>query len=111
MQFFPKVAKCSNVDCNLTVFRNRSDKQLTDKQITTLVTQSKPEVIRGFKSKTGKLFDAALGFDEQYQVMFIFPLKKMSTSLCSTILAYFFIIFDEIDTFEFLIYQICMAEK
>lgn len=74
--FFPKVAKCSNVDCNLTVFRNRSDKQLTDKQITTLVTQGKTEVIKGFKSKTGKPFDAALGFDEQYQVMFIFPDKR-----------------------------------
>lgn len=31
--FYPKVAKCSNVDCSVTIFRNKSDKQLTDKQI------------------------------------------------------------------------------
>lgn len=27
--FYPKVAKCSNVDCTLTIFRNKCDKQLT----------------------------------------------------------------------------------
>lgn len=74
--FFPKVAKCSNMDCNLTVFRSRSDKQLTDKQITTLLTKGKTEVIKGFKSKAGKTFDAALGLDEQYNVTFLFPDKK-----------------------------------
>ena len=31
--FYPKVAKCSNVDCTLTIFRNKCDKQLSDKQI------------------------------------------------------------------------------
>ena len=31
--FYLKVAKCSNVDCTLTIFRNKCGKQLTDKQI------------------------------------------------------------------------------
>ena len=70
---YNKVAKCSDPDCGLTVFRERSGKQLTDKQITSLVTKGKTEVIKGFKNVKGKLFDAALGFDEQYKVTFIFP--------------------------------------
>ena len=49
--FYPKVAKCSNVDCSVTIFRNKSDKQLTDKQITELVTTGKTGLIKGFKSK------------------------------------------------------------
>ena len=74
--FYPKVAKCSNVDCSVTIFRNKSDKQLTDKQITELVTTGKTGLIKGFKSKNGKVFDASLAFDEQFNVTFVFPEKK-----------------------------------
>lgn len=74
--FYPKVAKCSNVDCSVTIFRNKSDKQLTDKQITELVTTGKTPLIKGFKSKNGKAFDASLAFDEQFNVTFVFPEKK-----------------------------------
>lgn len=74
--FYPKVAKCSNVNCSVTIFRNKSDKQLTDKQITELVTTGKTGLIKGFKSKNGKVFDASLAFDEQFNVTFVFPEKK-----------------------------------
>ena len=74
--FYPKVAKCSNVDCSVTIFRNKSEKQLTDKQITELVTTGKTGLIKGFKSKNGKVFDASLAFDGQFNVTFVFPEKK-----------------------------------
>ena len=74
--FYPKVAKCSNMDCSVTIFRNKSEKQLTDKQITELVTTGKTGLIKGFKSKSGKPFDASMAFDEQYNVTFVFPEKK-----------------------------------
>lgn len=74
--FFPKVAKCNNDGCGLIVFRNKSDKQLTDKQVTELVTTGKTGLIKGFKSKAGKPFDASLAFDNQFNVVFVFPEKK-----------------------------------
>ena len=74
--FYPKVAKCNNVDCGLMVFRNRSEKELTDKQIADLLTTGKTSVIKGFKSKGGKSFDAVLKFDAVYNVVFDFPEKK-----------------------------------
>ena len=74
--FYPKVAKCSNVDCTLTIFRNKCDKQLTDKQIVELVTKRKTGLIKGFKGKNGKVFDASLMLDEQFNVAFSFPEKK-----------------------------------
>ena len=74
--FYPKVAKCSNVDCTLTIFRNKCDKQLTDKQIIELVTKRKTGLIKGFKGKNGKAFDASLVLDGQFNVAFSFPEKK-----------------------------------
>ena len=74
--FYPKVAKCSNVDCTLTIFRNKCDKQLTDKQIVELVTKRKTGLIKGFKGKNGKAFDASLVLDGQFNVAFSFPEKK-----------------------------------
>lgn len=74
--FYPKVAKCSNVDCTLTIFRSKCDKQLTDKQIIELVTKRKTGLIKGFKGKNGKAFDASLVLDEQFNVAFSFPEKK-----------------------------------
>ena len=74
--FYPKVAKCSNVDCTLTIFRNKCDKQLSDKQIVELVTKHKTGLIKGFKGKNGKAFDASLVLDEQFNVGFSFPEKK-----------------------------------
>ena len=73
--FYPKVAKCSNVDCGLTIFRNKGDKQLTDKQITELVTKGKTSLIKGFKSKEGKTFDAHVTFDKDFRTVYEFPPK------------------------------------
>jgi DNA topoisomerase-3 len=76
VRFYPKVAKCTDVDCGLIVFRNRSEKELSDKQITDLLTKGKTGIIKGFKSKNGKSFDAALKFDGDFQTVFDFPERK-----------------------------------
>jgi DNA topoisomerase-3 len=75
VRFYPKVAKCPDEKCGLVVFRNISEKQLSDKQILELLTKGKTTVIKGFKSKAGKTFDAALKFDENCRVTFDFPEK------------------------------------
>ena len=73
--FYPKVAKCSNADCGLTVFRSKGDKQLSDKQITELFTKGKTSLIKGFKSKEGKTFDAHVAFDKDFRTVYEFPLR------------------------------------
>ena len=70
---YPKVAKCSNVDCSLTVFRNKGEKQLTDSQIADLVTKGKTSLIKGFRSREGKPFDAYLTFDKDFHTVYGFP--------------------------------------
>jgi DNA topoisomerase-3 len=76
IRFYPKVAKCTDENCGLVVFRTISEKQLSDKQISDLLTSGKTAVIKGFKSKNGKSFDAGLTFDENYRVVFDFPERK-----------------------------------
>lgn len=78
--FFPKVAKCNNENCGLTVFRTISKKDLTDTQLTALLMNGKTGVIKGFTSgKTGKTFDAAVAFDVGYKTVFRFEDKYKSS--------------------------------
>jgi DNA topoisomerase-3 len=76
IRFYPKVAKCSDQNCGLVVFRTISEKELSDKQVLELLTKGKTTVINGFKSKAGKVFSAVLKFDENYRVTFEFPENK-----------------------------------
>jgi len=74
--FRPKVAKCTDQNCGLIIFRTISEKTLSDKQITDLLTKGKTGIIKNFKSKNGKSFDAALKFDENFKTVFDFSDKK-----------------------------------
>lgn len=76
VMLYQKVAKCSDEDCGLVVFRNKSGKVLTDGQIKDLLTKGKTGVIKGFKSKADKPFDAAVAFDGDYKVTFVFDNSK-----------------------------------
>jgi DNA topoisomerase-3 len=75
--FFPKVAKCNNEHCGLTVFRTIAKKDLTDTQFTSLMMNGATPMIKGFvSSKTGNTFDAAITFDAEYKTVFKFPENK-----------------------------------
>jgi len=76
MRFYAKVAKCDNEACALPVFRQVAGKLLSDKEITDLLTEGHTAVLHGFKSKQGKSFDAALAFDEEFRIKFIFDETK-----------------------------------
>lgn len=53
--FYPKLAKCQNPDCGLTVWRTVARKELTDKQLAELLTKGKTGTIRGFvKTAAGR---------------------------------------------------------
>jgi DNA topoisomerase-3 len=73
---FPKVAKCNNPNCDLLVFRTIAKKELTDAQMTALLTNGKTALIKGFISgKTGKPFEAAVALDGDGKTAFDFEKK------------------------------------
>lgn len=72
MKFYAKVAKCSDPDCGLMLFTSLSGKTLSEDVIRTLLSGKQTSTIKGFKSKAGKYFDAALVLDEEYKIKFVF---------------------------------------
>ena len=54
--------------CRFLIPIEQQGKQLTEKQVTALLTKGKTPVIKGFKSEDGKLFDATISLDNQHQV-------------------------------------------
>ena len=77
MVFYPKVVKCKDESCGLTVFRTIAKKELTDGQLTDLLMNRKTALIKGFvSSKTGSTFDAAVKFNADYKTVFEFSPRK-----------------------------------
>mgnify|MGYP000439426820 FL=1 len=76
MQFYGKVVKCSNPDCALPVFKQKAGKTLSDSDIVSLLTKGQTDVIKGFNSKHGKSFSAAVAFDAEFNTVFVFPEMK-----------------------------------
>lgn len=77
---YQKVAKCQNETCGLTVWRSIAKKELTDGQLTDLLTSGQTALIKGFvSSKTGSTFEAAIKFDADYKTVFEFPQKKVGS--------------------------------
>ena len=76
MQFYGKVVRCDNAECGLPVFRLKANRTLSDEEIKDLLTEGHTKLLRGFKSKQGKSFDATIAFDGEFNTTFVFPEKK-----------------------------------
>jgi DNA topoisomerase-3 len=58
------------------VWKEIGGKRLTEKQIHALIGKGKTGLLKGFKSKSGKKFEARLHLDPQWKVAFEFPRCK-----------------------------------
>ena len=76
MQFYGKVVRCDNAECGLPVFRLKANRMLFDDEIKDLLTNGRTKLLKGFKSKQGKSFDAIVAFDGDYNTTFVFPERK-----------------------------------
>ena len=76
MQFYGKVIRCDNAECGLPVFRLKANRILTDEEIKDLLTDGHTKLLKGFKSKQGKSFDAIVAFDGDYNTTFVFLERK-----------------------------------
>lgn len=74
MALFTAGAFCNS--CEIKIFRKVAQKELTDKMLKDLLEKKKTGLIKGFKGKSGKAFDAKLILNEDYTVTFEFQPKK-----------------------------------
>ena len=80
VRFYGKVVRCDNTECGLPVFRQKAGRTLSDDEIKDLLTDGHTKLLKGFKSKQGKNFDAIVAFDGEYNTTFVFPEKKCKSS-------------------------------
>ena len=71
-----KVAKCDREGCGLLVFRRFLNKELTDRHLEQLFSSGSTRLIKGFKGKKGCSYDAALTFDDSFNLKLSFPKPK-----------------------------------
>ncbi len=76
MQFFHKVVRCDNAECRLPIFKMKAGRTLSDDEMKALIATGKTDVLKGFKNKQGKNFDAIVAFDADFNTQFIFPERK-----------------------------------
>ena len=56
--------------------RLKAGRTLSDDEIKDLLTEGHTQLLKGFKSKQGKSFDAVVAFDGEYNTTFVFPEAK-----------------------------------
>lgn len=61
----------------LLVFRRFLNKELTDRHLEQLFSSGSTRLIKGFKGKKGCSFDAALTFDDSFNLKLSFPKPKV----------------------------------
>ena len=76
MQFYGKVVRCDNAECGLPVFRLKANRTLSDDEIKELLTDGHTKLLKGFKSKQGKSFDAIVAFDGDYNTTLVFTQSR-----------------------------------
>lgn len=74
----PKAYGCSGYKegCKFVVWREIAGKKITPAHVTQLLANGETELIKDFKSKAGKNFNAKLRFGEQYKVEFKFDIPE-----------------------------------
>lgn len=71
---FPKSYSCSKwkEGCGFTIWKMVAKKKISDSQVKKIITSSRSDLIKGFKSKAGKSFDAYLVMNKEGKVEFEF---------------------------------------
>lgn len=74
---FPKSYSCSRwkEGCGFTIWKYVAQKKLTESQVKKLMTVKKTDLIKGFKSKAGKPFNAFLSMNKEGKVEFEFEAR------------------------------------
>lgn len=73
---YPKSFSCEDKECGFNVWKTICGKNITNVQAEKLFSRGKTDTIKGFKSKSGKSFDAALKLNSEHKTEFVFANSK-----------------------------------
>jgi len=78
VKVFPTVVRCSDEACGWKMWRTVAGKTITEPMLHELLRKGRTAVVKGFRSKAGKTFDASLCLNDSHEVGFDFPKKTNS---------------------------------
>jgi len=76
MRLYPKVVRCDNADCALSVFRQIAGKTLLEEDVRVLLTKGRTPTLKGFKSKQGNPFSASVALAPDFSTQLVFSDTK-----------------------------------
>ncbi|PIE89592.1 MAG: hypothetical protein CR997_10275 [Acidobacteria bacterium] len=84
----PKAYSCNGwkSGCDFVVWKVISSKTISKQHVRMLLRQGCTELIRGFKSRNGRSFNACLKLDKQLKIVFHFPEREQAPSTPAVIL-------------------------
>lgn len=82
VKVYDKSIRCSDEGCSWSVFRTVAGKTLTDSQVADLLTKRETGIIKGFKTKDGREFEAKVVMKDDLTLGFAFPQKATDSLKC-----------------------------
>lgn len=76
VRIYPESAACQDKDCGWKLWRKVAGKSIPEAAVKDLLTGGQTAVMKGFRSKAGKTFDAALALNDAGEVDFRFQERK-----------------------------------
>ena len=73
---YPKSYSCEDKSCDFVIWKTICGKSISNAQAEKLLSKGKTDKINGFKSKSGKTFNAALKLNSEHKIEFIFANSK-----------------------------------
>lgn len=73
---YREVAKCNYSQCRFTIYRDICGKMLSDQEVNDLLLKGKTQLLKGFRNKKGREFDAYIVLDKHFKPVFKFPEKN-----------------------------------
>lgn len=73
---YKEVAKCNYSQCRFIIYRDICSKMLSDQEVNDLLLKGKTSLLKGFRNKKGREFEAYIVLDKFCKPVFKFPDKK-----------------------------------
>jgi DNA topoisomerase-3 len=77
------VYSCPSSDCDFVVFKTMAKRPVSATMVRTLLREGQTKVVKGFKSRKGKDFSAAITVGSDGKTTFLFPERKPNTTSSS----------------------------
>lgn len=82
LAFYPKIVRCNNTLCKHIIYRQKCEVTLNDDALSLLFRKGRTQLIKGFKNKMGKTFDAIVILDENFNLKFDFSADNPKRNGC-----------------------------